>query len=1040
MIGQPPDSSERDQQWSEVLVACLKAIDAGQAPDRQALAARYPEFAGELEQFFAQHDYLGQLAAPLRTAVRGPQAPRAFGDYEDLEEIGQGGMGVVYKARQRSLNRLVALKMMRAGSSALPAEVQRFRQEAELVAHLDHPHIVPIHDVGECEGRLYFSMKLIEGGSLAQTLGRGPWAVDRTDQPRRAAQLLATVARAVHYAHQRGILHRDLKPANILVDAGEQPHVTDFGLAKRVPGLGWEPGETVLSHSGELVGTPSYMAPEQASGRREAVTTATDVHGLGATLYALLTGRPPFRAETPLDTLNQVRSQEPEKPSRINPRVDRDLETICLKCLEKEPQRRYGSAEALAEDLERWLEGEPIQARSVTRRERVWRWCRRNPVVASLTAAVVLLLVVTVVGLSVSTVQTKKAYTAEAKQRRRADKHFREAREAVDQMLSRVGEKRLADIPQMTAVRRELLEEALAFYERFVQEESDDPTARQDLGKAHLRIGVLQNDLGRQDKAREAFQNGQAVFEQLTTDFPDRADYWLDLARCYEGPAWEGLDDPVEGERAHRRALAIRERLASEHPTEPGYLNDLAQNYNSLAFQLERIAKFDDAEQAYRRAVDIAETLHAHHADVADYRKTLAGALAGLGQRLLDAGRYTEAEPLLRRALMFQQELTKEFPRDFGYRETLGYWYWHLGKLLEKTGSAHDAEEAYKSALAIQDQLAVDFPGLPANRAQAAIVRARSLGPLLYSRSRFSEAEQAYRQALDTYQKLAAEFPSGFMYKLARVNLGETYGNLGEMLLQIGRRDEAKQAYAQEEAITRKAAEDFPDVAVNRNNLAECLHKQGELLQIDGRLPEAEQMFLRSLAVQEKVVAEWPTEPSYRVNLAIVHLRLAIARSLAGRRAEAESDFRRAVTLWDKLIADSPADPTYRQQLSLFLAAFPDAKLRDPRRAVELIQPVLKQQPDDTRAWITLGIARCRLGEWQSAIEALNKSAQLRSGATRDEWFYVAMAQAHLGQKEQARKSHERAVQWMEKNRPKDPELRHLREEVDNELGKGKRQ
>src|SRR5438128_225453 len=348
-----------------------------------------------------------------------------FGDYELLSEMGRGGQGVVYRARQKSLNRMVALKCIPIGQFTTPARLRRFRFEAEAAARLDHPGIVPVFEVGERDGFCFYSMKLMEGGRLDQALGSRPMP------PRQAAELLVSISRTVHYAHQRGILHRDLKPANILLDSAGRPHLTDFGLARLIE------QDSTLTRTVGILGTPSYMAPEQALGGRAAegfsveeepgeqdrphrgdalvapgterhpkerfeVTTAADVYGLGAVLYHLLTAAPPFAGGTTFETVRLVLETEPRSPSSLNRAVDRDLETICLKCLEKDPRRRYGSAEALAEELERWLRREPILARPVGQAEQVWRWCRRKPALAALSAAVGLLLFVLGVGAPVA--------------------------------------------------------------------------------------------------------------------------------------------------------------------------------------------------------------------------------------------------------------------------------------------------------------------------------------------------------------------------------------------------------------------------------------------------------------------------------------------------------------------------------------------------------------------------------------------------------------------------------------------------------------
>jgi eukaryotic-like serine/threonine-protein kinase len=373
------DESAHSEDSLRLLDAYLAQLQAGERPDREAIVREHPELASALDCL----DALEILAPPAgEFPAEVAELPRDFGPYELIREIGRGGMGVVYEARQRDLDRSVAVKMILAGHLASPDLVRRFQAEAKAAARLRHSNIVHIHDVGQLHGQDFFAMEYIDGQSLAQRIAQGPVDVPTT------VRWVATVARAVEHLHQQGIVHRDLKPSNILLDGDDQPYVTDFGLAKIfVAG-------SDMTATGVIAGTPSYMAPEQASGRRVEIGPATDVYSLGAILYELLTGVPPFRAETPLDTLMEVLGSDPPMPRQLNSHIPRGLELICLKCLAKDPQQRYSSAAALADDLDRFARGEPLMVRPPTPVQRFWSWTRRQPALASRLGALSLFYVI----------------------------------------------------------------------------------------------------------------------------------------------------------------------------------------------------------------------------------------------------------------------------------------------------------------------------------------------------------------------------------------------------------------------------------------------------------------------------------------------------------------------------------------------------------------------------------------------------------------------------------------------------------------------
>jgi tetratricopeptide (TPR) repeat protein/tRNA A-37 threonylcarbamoyl transferase component Bud32 len=626
----PPDG-ERERRLDEALAAYHCQVDGGRTPDRVALLADHPDLAADLKAYFAEEDRLNRWAAPLREVSQaawldtlplpaesatpspagdsGPAAPaERFGDYDLLQMIARGGMGAVYKARHRPLNRLVALKMITAGRFASAAERQRFRNEAEAVAGLDHPNIVPVYEVGEVEGQPFFAMKLVEGGSLA-----GRWEAYRA-APRDAARLVADVARAVHYAHQHGILHRDLKPSNILLDADGRPHVTDFGLAKRLGGA----AGAELTQSGAIIGTPAYMAPEQASGRRGTVTTATDVYGLGSVLYALLTGRPPFAQDDVADVLDRLLTRDPEPPGRSNPRLGRDLELICLKCLQKEPGRRYPSALAVAEELERHLEGRPLAlTRPVGRGERLWRWCRRNPAWAALALGMTLAAATIAVGSTVAYFRLRAANDQERASRIRAEENRVRAEENLKASLDAVAYfGTLSQEPQMQkrgleSVRLKMLNRAKEICTDLARQQPMDDRLELVLGQALIRLGRVTLIFGTNREAMAAFQQAREICERLVSEHPDLPDYQnvLVLAMLEQGTIHIAARQTEEAQTVLDEALARSKRLCEQQPAVPAYEEGLARAYFQQGTLHYLTGRADLARAAYGQAVERFEWL-----------------------------------------------------------------------------------------------------------------------------------------------------------------------------------------------------------------------------------------------------------------------------------------------------------------------------------------------------------------------------------------------------------------------------------------------
>jgi serine/threonine-protein kinase len=701
--------------------------------------------------------------------------------YQIEAELGRGGMGVVYRACQTELQRPVALKIILAGAHASPAHMERFRAEARVEARLQHPNIVGVYDIGEHEGVPYFSLELVEGGSLSDRARRQP------QPPREAAQLVETLARAVHYAHERGIVHRDLKPANVLLMADGTPKIADFGLAKC---LDDESGST---RTGSLLGTPSYMAPEQALGRHRTVGRATDVYALGAILYELLVGRPPFLAATMLDTVEQVRTEEPVPPTRLQPKLARDLETICLKCLQKDSRRRYATALELAEDLRRFQAGEPIKARPVASGERLWRWCRRNPRVAGLSAAVALLLVAITAGALVFAYQIDKkqreteqaralavAATLEAEQNaaralaesRRADASAHDANlrynlalDALNVVVGKV-QNQLENTPATEGVRTQILQAAMDVLKKSAEQGDASGLSERALASAHMILGNLLWETGKRDEAVKEFDACQRILTELYRTHPesDKAtgNYAAVLCRQADIEGDHRRDLPA-ARRLYREALALQEDLLAHPRPNPELTTaemkaSVANSYQRLAEIAQRMGRFaeDDAEEMLHKALKLRAEVAEERRGASD-RKELGHVHYLLGEMKWKRHQEAEAAKDFEAALTLCVAAVREEPHSLRAKAELFNVCGNAGDKLFMKGDTARAVTFYRAALPASEQLAaVD------NRVVAQRILAQNYYRMATACLRVNDpagADTYYGKCLAVHEKLHAANP-----------------------------------------------------------------------------------------------------------------------------------------------------------------------------------------------------------------------------------------------------------------------------------------